>query len=143
MSAIFILPLVGAAIMTVLGFIWYGPLFGKPYMAAMGMNPENTNPDRKSIIVTTAIEFVMSYVLLFGFLILMNLTQSATYPAALTTAALFWLFFMVPQKASSVLWTPMDNRRKWIIFGLNASYSLVSIVIVAILFLWSIYTFFA
>ncbi len=42
--------LVGTALGFVLGALWYGPLFGKTWMAAVGLTPEtirlNINPAR-------------------------------------------------------------------------------------------------
>lgn len=142
MLAIFILPLVGAVLMTVIGFVWYGPLFGKSYMAASGMAAQSMDGgNKKSVMTATIIEFVMSFIMLFGFLTMMNLAYAGTYTAALVFAALFWFFFMMTQKASSVLWTNLSTKSKWTLFGLGAGYSLVSLVIVAPVFLWLIQFF--
>ncbi len=141
MLAIFILPLIGAAVMTVIGFIWYGPLFGKAYMSASGITPESMGTSKKSVIVPTVIEFIMSFIMLFGFLTILNLAFAGTYSSSLAVAALFWFFFMMTQKASSVLWTPMTTKSKWTMFLLSAGYSLVSLLIVAPLFLWLIQFF--
>jgi glycerol uptake facilitator-like aquaporin len=139
MLAIFILPLVGAILVTVLGAIWYGPLFGKQYMSAMGMTmPVDMAAAKKDMMIRMAIDFVMSFVMFFGFLTILNLSYAGTYKAALVIGALFWFFFVMTQKASGAIWSGRDRKNSWMLFGLNAGYSLVSFLLVGPLFIFLI-----
>ncbi len=139
MLAIFVLPLIGAALVTVLGSIWYGPLFSKSYMRAMGIvAPVNMDTARKDMMIRMVIDFLMTFVMLFGFLTLMNLAFAGTYSAALVFAALFWFFIVMPQKASTAIWSGRGKGDSWTIFWLGAGYSIISFLIVAPLFIWLI-----
>lgn len=139
MLAIFILPLVGSLIVTILGALWYGPLFGKAYNTAMGITaPVDIKTAKKDMIIRMAIDFVASFVMLFGFLTVLNLTYAGTYKAALVIAVLFWFFFVMTQKASGAIWSGRDRKSSWVLFGLNAGYSLVSFVVVGPLFIFLI-----
>jgi len=139
MLAIFILPLIGAVVMTIIGSIWYGPLFGKVYMRVISATtPVDMQAAKKDMIIRMVIDFLMSFVMLFGFLTLMNLAYAGTYSAALIFGALFWFFVVMPQKASSAIWSGKNRSNSWALFGLTGGYSLLSFVIVAPLFIWLI-----
>ncbi len=139
MLAIFVLPLIGAVLMTVIGSIWYGPLFGKAYMRAQGIDPMMVTPDqKKGMFGLIALEFVMSFIMLFGFLTLMNLAFAGTYTAAVVFASLYWFFVVMPQKASAAIWSGKGRNASWSLFGIGASQSLVSFVIIAPVFIWLI-----
>ncbi len=139
MLAIFILPLIGAVLVTVFGALWYGPLFGKAYMNAMGVTPPaDMQSAKKGMMVGMILEFLMNFIMFFGFLTLMNLAFAGTYSAALVFALLFWFFVIMPQKGSNAIWTGKSTKSNWVLFGLGAGYSLISFVIVAPLFIWLI-----
>jgi len=138
MLGIFLLPLVGAVIVTVIGTLWYGPIFGKAYMRAMGVNPEMAPANKKGMIGKVVLDFVMTFILLFGFLNVMNFAYAGTYSAAFIFALLFWFFIVMPMKASSAIWSGRDNKSSWTLFGLGAGYSLVSFAIAGPLFIWLI-----
>lgn len=139
MLAIFVLPLIGAVLMVVLSSIWYGPLFSKAYMSAMGINPALVGEsNKKGMIVNTLLEFLMSYIMLFGFLTLMNIAYAGTFSAAVTFGALFWFFIVMPQKASGAIWSGRDSKSSWTLFGLGAGISLISFVLIAPVFIWLI-----
>jgi len=139
MLAIFILPLVGAILVTALGAFWYGSLFGKTYRSAMGITmPVDMAAAKKDMIIRTVLDFVSSFVMFFGFLTILNLSYAGTYKAALVIGALFWFFFVMTQKASGAIWSGRSKRESWVLFGLNAGYSLVSFLLVGPLFIFLI-----
>ncbi len=139
MLGIFILPFVGAIVATALGALWYGPLFGKQFMRAMGINPEvvamNPQAAKKDMMIRMGLEFVTTFIMFFGFLTLMNLAYAGTYSAALIFALLFWFFILMPNKATGALWSGRNARDSWALFGMGVGYSLVSFAIIAPLFI--------
>ena len=137
MYLIFLLPFIGAVFMTILGFIWYGPLFGKTYMSLMGFQPTDT-PNKKDMIIRTALEFVSGYVGLFGFL---NLTQVAGAPTiweAALFSMVFWFLLVLPGKASSAIWSGKNTKDSWKLFGIGASYTFIAFLVMGPLFVWLI-----
>lgn len=130
---------VATIISIALGMLWYGPLFGKSWMSLIGMTKEKADHIKQQGMGTT-------YVLMIGTSFLMALVLSyvisfygsynVLQPSALTgvVAALWvWLGFIVPVTMSPVLW----EKRPWKLWFINASYYLVSLVIMgAVLAAW-------
>lgn len=135
MLGIFVLPLIAAIVVTILGVVWFGPLFGKSYMRVNGLSPEMALANKKSMMPKMLLDFVMSFVMFFGFLMILNIAQAGTYSAALIFGSLFWVFMIMPNKASSVIWSNKNTKDSWVLFGITASYSLVSFVVSALLFI--------
>lgn len=132
--------LASAVVMIVLGSLWYGPLFGKQWMAMMGIKmPEKMTPEmQKGMIRSYALmavgALVMSYILANAISLFVT-----AYPTKelLTTGLLFgfwgWLGFIAPVTLGPVLW----ENKPWKLWVLNAGYYLVGMLIIgAILSLW-------
>lgn len=137
MSVIFLLPFAAAIVATIVGMVWYGPLFGKFYMQVMGVSPElaeiNKQNNKKDMMKRVGIDFVMSFILFLGFLTLMSYFVG-TALVAVKFAVVFWLFIIMPNKATSAIWSNKSNKDSWMLFGLTAGYSLVIFLIVAPMF---------
>ena len=129
------MPLVAALVASVLGFVWFGPLFGKHYMRVMGITPEMAESGKKSMMPKMLLDFVMSFIMFFGLLMILNIAQAGTYSAAFIFTLLFWAFIMLPTKASGVIWSNKNTKDSWVMFGLTAGYSLVSYLVSALLFI--------
>lgn len=138
MLGLFLLPLIGAVVVTVLGAVWFGPIFGKQYRMIMGVTPEMMAMDpmgnKKSMIINMIIELVMNFIMFFGFFIIMDMASAGTYSAALIFGLLFWLFIIMPNKVSGIIWGGKSRKNSWALFGIGASYSLISFLLVAALF---------
>lgn len=69
--------LVGFAI----GFVWYGPLFGKPWMASVGMTEEDAKNGNMAKIFgfTFVFQFIMAYCLAMFFGGEVNVQEGAFY----------------------------------------------------------------
>ncbi len=136
--AIFLIPFIGAVLATGLESIWYGPLFSKTYMRAMGVDPmlAGTDSMKKSMMVSVILQLLMSFVLFFGFFTLLGIAGAVTPISAIIFSAIFWFFMVMPLKASSVIWTDKSSRSKWVLFGLGAGISLIAFIAVAPLFIW-------
>ena len=135
MLPIFLLPLIAAVVMTALGYLWFGPIFGRFYNSAMGVSPEMAGSSKKSMMPKMVLDFVMSFIMFLGFLMILNIAQAGTYSSAILFGALFWVFIIMPNKASSAIWSNKTTKDSWVLFGITASYSLVSFVVSALLFI--------
>ena len=123
-----------AVAMMVLGFLWYGPLFGKMWMKEMGLTKTDMEAAKKKGMVKQYVlmavsALVMSYVfdhVLIAF-------SSTNVLTALQGAFWVWLGFIATLLLGSVLW----ENKSWKLYGLNAGYYLVSLGIIGvILTLW-------
>lgn len=131
---------IGAAVLSmVLGFLWYGPLFGKPWMKMMGMSKESMKGMKQSEMMKMyGIQAVGS--LLMAFVLSHSLIFAAAYlnesgiSAGLQTGFWNWAGFIAPVTLVSVLW----EGKPWKLWLLNNGYYLVSLCAMGILLaLWA------
>ena len=131
---------VAAAASTIIGMIWYGPLFGKQWKALMGFTDESvktmTMTPTKAIIGGCIASLVMAYVLAhsLGFVVLAaEYLGLSDVSSGLQAGFWNWLGFVAPVTLGAVLW----EGRPWRIWFLNAGYWLVSLLAMGlILALW-------
>ena len=124
----------------VLGFLWYGPLFGKIWAAMMGwdkMDPSKVEQIKKGAAKGYVVSFVgalvMSYVLAHYLVFASVYTETEGVSAGLMVGFWTWLGFIAPVTLGSVLW---DGKplKLWV---LNNGYNLIQLLIIGtILALW-------
>ncbi len=115
----------------VVGFIWYGPLFGKTWMSMMGINTQRMS--REGMGRTYAIQAVGSLVTAYVLAKLVGMMGGKTLAAGVQAGFWVWLGFVATVTLGSVLY----ERRSWNLYVLNNGYQLVSLAIMgAILVRW-------
>lgn len=130
---------VGAAVASmVLGFLWYGPLFGKKWIALMGFTQEQMSAAKKkgmtkSYAFMAVGSLVMAYVLAHALVFASAYMQVSGAMAGLLVGFWNWLGFIAPVTLGSVLWEG-KSPKLWV---LNNGYYLVSLLVMGvILALW-------
>lgn len=131
--------IVAAAASIVLGFLWYGPMFGKQWMALTGITKEKAEADKqkgmgKSFALMAIGSLLTAYVLantiLFGSEYLMIYGVSGGLQGSFWS----WLGFVAPVTLSVVLW----EGKSWKLWFLNNGYYLLSFLVMgAILGGWA------
>lgn len=119
--------LVSAIASMVIGGIWYGPLFSKPFMKAMGMDTwseEKKAAMKKSMALTYVWQFVASLVMFYVLAWLIGATYQLTVMGGLMAALLVWVGFIVPLKLGDALW-----GGKMTLFWLGIGNMLVTLVV--------------
>jgi hypothetical protein len=106
--------IVAALASMVLGFLWYGPLFGKKWMALSGhaqggMDKSGMSRNYVIMIVGCLVEF---YVL-------------ARLGGGVSLAFWIWLGFAATKNLGAVLW----ERKPWSLWVLNSAYDLIGLLI--------------
>jgi multidrug transporter EmrE-like cation transporter len=121
--------LAAAAANVVLGMLWYGPLFGKKWMALTGM--KLTEEDKKQMPKKTLIMLLTSFVMAY---VLLHFTQPAeSLNMALEWAVWLWLGFIATVSMAGVLWKGESNK----LWALDNGYRLVALLMMtAILYSW-------
>lgn len=123
--------LVAAISSMILGSLWYGPLFGKQWMAYMGMTKEKMEGGKskmgKLYAVQAVASLVMAYVLFYFTIPAENLSM------ALEWAAWIWLGFVATVTLGKVLW---DGKPKGLWVLENAYYLLLLLIMTTILYSW-------
>ena len=124
----------------VVGFLWYGPLFGKSWSKLMGwgdMTPEKMKEMQKKAMPAYAVNMVGAF--LMAFALAHNLIFGSAYLNMYGIAAGFqaafwnWLGFVAPVTLGAVLWEGKPLK----LWYINASYYLVVLLAMGtILALW-------
>jgi len=110
----------------VLGALWYGPLFGKLWMSAVGMTPDiqrNTNP-AKTYGTTFLLGFIASYV--FG----LYLGPNPGRAFAITTGAAAGVFLVATSLATNYLF----EGRPAALIAINGGYHAVRFALIGLTF---------
>ena len=123
----------------VLGFVWYGPLFGKTWMKLSGINMEkiDTQKTKTNMNIGYALAFIGS--LLMAYVLEHSIVFAGAY---LDVSGLFagmmggfwsWLGFIAPVTLGSVLW----EGKPWKLWILMNGYYLISLLLMgSILAVW-------
>ena len=130
--------LAAAVASMVVGFLWYGPVFGKQWIALMGFTKEAMDAAKqkgmaKAYILMTVGSLVMAYVLAHGLTFGNAYLNMYGVAAGLQGAFWYWLGFVAPVLLGAVLW----EGKSWKLWFLQAGYYLVSMLVMgAILASW-------
>ena len=127
---------VGSAVAAfIVGWLWYGPLFGKAWMGMMGYTKEGMKTMKGQVSMGTGMmlaflgSLVMSYILA-RFIAVWHVADAT---GALKLAFQIWLGFIATVTLGTVLW---ENRTPKLYF-FNAIYQLVNLYVIAlVLVLW-------
>jgi hypothetical protein len=113
--------IIAVVVLEGLGFAWYGPLFGKAWIAAMGHTPEMAGNQN----MLMAIGVVNTLVCVTGLAWLINRVGAATLAAAVTTSVAAWFFFSLTTQSLEYLYMGMSLQ----LLEINATFQLVSFVL--------------
>lgn len=112
----------------VLGFLWYGPLFGKLWSREMGWTEADkaaamAKPSGmyKSYALTALGSLLIAYVLQHGLVFGNAYFQTSGLEGNLMGAFWYWLGFVVPVLLNEVLF----GKKTWTTLAINLSYYLV------------------
>ena len=115
--------LVAAIVTNIIGFLWYGPLFGKQWMKLSGISmPKGKKPSMaKPMVINFVASLVTAYVLsLF--------VVGGTISSAIATGFLIWLGFFAAIMLGSVLW----EMKPFSLYLLNVVHWLIALEVMAI-----------
>ena len=126
--------LVSAIVSMVLGFLWYGPLFGKTWMSLSGITPDKIEAAKakgmtKGYILSFIGSLLMAYVLAHSLFFASFYLKVSGISAGLMAGVWNWLGFIAPVTLGSVLW----DGKPWKLWFLNNAYYLVNLLIMGII----------
>ena len=120
-----------------LGWLWYGPLFGKKWAGLMGMATD-AKPDAKVMMRGMALmvlgTFLTAYVLLHASEIWRPSVwdkgaDAPFYFYGFFSAFFTWIGFYVPMLLGAVAW----EGRSWGLFRINAAYHFVNLQLIGMI----------
>ncbi len=118
----------------VMGFLWYGPIFGKEWTRLVGFTPEKMAKAKKNMPQTYGIMFISSLVMAYALahFVWYAAPGSLTLFISVKTAVWAWIGFVATVSLSRFLFSP--ERKSINLFLIDVGYYLVSLVIMAIVF---------
>lgn len=126
---------VAAVASMVLGFLWFGPLFGKPWMKRMGFTQKDVDRQkRKGMATTYFMGFIGALVTSYVLAHFVFYTGSVDAVSGAVTGFWIWLGFVATVLLGMVLW----EGKPLALYFLNAGYYLVNLAVMgAILAAWA------
>lgn len=127
------------AIGLVLGFAWFGPVFGKAWAKRMGMadqEPPDAPAMTKSMINFAVASFFIAYVFAHSIDVWRQWAGGTmtTFDLAWQTAVFTWLGFFLPLQMGRVAW----EGRSWGLVAINAGHDLFRLLVFGFLLaFWS------
>jgi hypothetical protein len=120
----------------VIGSLWYGPLFGKTFMRAMGMeqwSPERQAAEKKKMGKLYAMQLVASLVMFYVLSLFIDSTATFSLSGGVVIAFWAWLGFVVPVQLGQAIWGGSMT-----LFWIGAGNMLVTLVVAgAIIGAWA------
>ena len=113
----------------VIGFLWYGPLFGKPWSKMTGMTKEKMDKAKESMPTTYGLMFVSSLVMAYvlAHFVWYAAPGSLTLFISVKTAVWAWLGFVATYAFSKFLFNA--EKKTWALLVIDAGYYLVTLVV--------------
>lgn len=129
-----VLAILTATVISILiGFLWYGPLFSKPWMAALGLKTEDVQSSGISMSRAVSGSIVASLATAVALAILFELAGPTHWQSGLLIAGIVWLAFSLGPMFKHIFW----EDRPLVLFAIDGGYEFVSIFAAAfILIIW-------
>jgi multidrug transporter EmrE-like cation transporter len=108
-----------------LGFLWYGPLFGKTWMAARGVTPETIGDWKTPMMVSTVVSLVMT----IAMAMLISAASVQNVIAGITLALVVSIGIVATTQIQNVVYE--DRNRT--VTGLFIGYQVVALIVMAII----------
>ena len=113
----------------VLGFVWYGPLFGKQWMALSGIVMPAEKPGIGTMVKPILLSFVgavlMTFVLTYLIAFHNGFYQTSGYLTAILMGVFLWFGFIVPIHLNNLGW---EGKSKTL-FAINTGYWFVFLLV--------------
>ena len=112
--------LVAVVLLEALGYLWYGPLFGERWMAALGKEPDMSNQA-----MTMSLGVVNTIIIVLGLSWLLRRLGANSLNAALMGALAAWFFFDFTTMAIEYIY--VGHSAEFVL--INMGFQLVSYVL--------------
>lgn len=117
--------LVCGVLAMVVGFIWYGPLFGKKWMELMradAMSSEAREKMKKMMMPMYGMQFLLTLFQVYAIAYLMDSWMNVN---GIKFSLFVYVGFILPLIAGNALWNGDSSRNAWSRFFIQAGYQLV------------------
>lgn len=124
------LEVIAAAIgATILGMIWYGPIFGQKWMKLVKISKKDLDKGKKDMPKTIIISILSSMLTAYILSVVLNLIGTTDIILAASYGIIFAVGFVAMANLSEVLW----ERRPIALFNINTGFSVVNYAIMSVI----------
>jgi hypothetical protein len=116
----------------VIGYVWYGPLFGKAWMKIMGVDMSTISPEeRKKMQKGMAGAYILQFILslITAGVLAVHIASWSDSTSSVAIATCTWFGFVMTTTASSALWSGKPKNVAWKMFFILAGAQLVTFVV--------------
>lgn len=125
----FLAVLVCSALSMILGFIWYGPLFGKKWMQITGVDKVDVERRKEMMKNVWKLYLLQFFLVLFQVYVLAHYILGWQEASGVENSLWIWAAFVVPVIAGASMWNNDSAKISWARFLIQAGYQLVLFVI--------------
>ena len=125
-----------AVLSMVIGFIWYGPLFSKPWGRLTGWTDQKVaSLPRSNLVTSYVLAFIAAFIIASVLAITLIAVGASGVGEGLITTAILWLGFT----GATIGVNMAFERRPPSLFGIEAGYHLVALLVYSVvLSLWQL-----
>jgi fatty acid desaturase len=119
----------------IIGFLWYGPIFGKQWISLSNMSEKDIKKAKeKGMAKQMVVSFIAALIMAYVLSLFINFGGNVNALVGVTVGFWIWLGFLATTMIDSVLW---DNK-PFALYLINVSHRLVGLIIMgAILGAWA------
>ena len=128
--------LVCAIVSMIVGFIWYGPLFGKKWLAVTGATDLDLEARKKMQQSAMPLYIVQFLLTLFQAWVLAYYIVGWKDASGLTNALWIWAAFIMPVVAGSAMWNNDSSKIKWMRFLIQGGFQLICFGVFGLILSW-------
>lgn len=122
--------LVAAIASMVVGFLWYGPLFGRLWVQLSGMTDKKLKEaKKKGMGKTYAIAFVSTLVMSYVLAHFVDYLEATNISGAVQLAFWLWLGFFATVQLGNILWEGKPLK----LYLINVAHYLVALVVMSVI----------
>ncbi len=125
--------IVAAVASMAIGFVWYGPLFGKQWMKMAGLSMKDMKKMKMTPMMAMSLGFVACLVTAYVLSQFVGALAITTWQGAHQFAFWAWIGLVAPVQLSIFLW----EGKSFKLFLLNTAHNLIALVVMtSILAMW-------
>lgn len=118
--------LISAVVSMIIGALWYGPLFGKPWMKMMGLTKKDMEKAKKKGMWKLYLaNFIAVFVMAFVLMHIIIHVGAVTIWEGVQTGFWVWLGFIATVMLGTVIWEGKPLK----LYLLNVGYYLISLLV--------------
>lgn len=130
----FLAVLVAAIAAHIVGFLWYGPLFGKKWMQLTNLTEKDKEKSKQKGMAKVIVGSFLGTLVMAGVLAFLVGLAGVTVTNGLMLGFLTWLGFLATSQMGMVFW----ENKPWALYALQTGHYLISLLLMgAILGAWA------